>query len=102
MFDVTAVYKNTDRTEGKGPMVLDRLFTSHSDAVEYVETQKGIYDVPVKTERGYSGWELRTTSVAESLDDVPDVLVAVERNRQIAAARAKLSPEERELLGLTP
>lgn len=39
---VFAVYKNSDMTEGRGPMVLDKLFLVRKMAVEYANSQKGV------------------------------------------------------------
>ncbi|QIG73783.1 hypothetical protein PP935_gp008 [Rhizobium phage RHph_N34] len=40
---VFAVLKNADFTEGRGPMLLDKIFKDYIDADEYVMGQIGIY-----------------------------------------------------------
>lgn len=42
-FKVIAVLKNADITEGKGPMLLDKVFKGITNAFKYVEAQKGTY-----------------------------------------------------------
>lgn len=37
------VTKNADRTEGRGPMLLDRVFSTIEAAERYVEKQEGIF-----------------------------------------------------------
>lgn len=39
---VYAVYKNLDMTEGRGPMVLDKIFLNREDAWEFANKQPGI------------------------------------------------------------
>lgn len=40
---VVAVLKNADFIEGRGPMVLDKIFDTHTRAHEYIMNQDGIY-----------------------------------------------------------
>jgi len=39
---VYVVHRNSDTTEGKGPMVLDKIFQFLSDANNYVDDQPGV------------------------------------------------------------
>jgi len=39
---VYVVYKNADMTEGRGPMVFDRVFARRESALAYVESKSGI------------------------------------------------------------
>ncbi|MGI9569271.1 MAG: hypothetical protein ACR2PH_05930 [Desulfobulbia bacterium] len=39
---VFAAMKNSDNTEGRGPMVVDELFTSKEDADKYIDQQLGL------------------------------------------------------------
>jgi hypothetical protein len=39
---VYAVYRQSDMTEGKGPMVLDRLYQRPVAALEYMNAQPGV------------------------------------------------------------
>jgi len=38
-----AVLKNADFTEGKGPMLLDKIFRSYDKATQYIMKNEGIY-----------------------------------------------------------
>lgn len=42
-YKVWVVEKNSDFTEGRGPMYVDRIFSEIEDAIEYVLAQQGIY-----------------------------------------------------------
>lgn len=53
---VFVVFRNADMTEGRGPMVVDRVFKKFSDALTYMEGKSGVMGVksPLKH------WEQRT------------------------------------------
>lgn len=42
-YAVWVVEKNSDFTEGRGPMYVDRIFAEIEDAIEYILAQDGIY-----------------------------------------------------------
>lgn len=46
---VYVVFRNFDMTEGRGPMVLDKIFLDESKARKYMENQSGVMGVK-------SGW----------------------------------------------
>ncbi len=39
---VFAVYRNSDMTEGRGPMVLDSLWWEWAEAVDYINGRRGV------------------------------------------------------------
>ena len=97
MYTVYAVYRNQDMIEGKGPMVLDRVFSLDFDADDYINKQDGV--MGRKPEEGwqkspFNDWEVRPLTILEHVDDGPDY----QRQRLIKSAYAKLSPAEKEAL----
>ena len=40
---VFVVLKNADFNEGRGPMLLHKMFASYKDALEYIAKQQGVY-----------------------------------------------------------
>jgi|1185.fasta_scaffold212651_3 hypothetical protein len=102
MFNVYAVYRNQDMTEGRGPMVLDRLFADMDSAHQYANAQRGVMGrKPAsgswETERYASDWETRTLPVFSSLAEESQWT----QNDTRARALNKLSPDERRVLGLS-
>lgn len=97
MSTVAVVMKNADFTEGRGPMVLHKIFDKVEHAEEYISKQEGIYGS--KQEKGKYGWNGYSVSIMEVLTDSDSVL---REEEEIARKRAmnKLTPRERELLGL--
>lgn len=106
MIEIYAAYQNADMTEGRGHMVLDRLFANKHDALEYVRNQKGVMGRSPRSsherkvgETGWEGmgdWELRELTVLENYDEIREV----DNNKLKARAIAKLTTEELRALGL--
>lgn len=42
MKQVFVVFKNSDMTEGRGPMVIDSIFESYEKACDYMNTKDGV------------------------------------------------------------
>ncbi len=94
---VYAIFKNSDTTEGRGPMVLDSIFANRTAAVEYADAQPGIMGRRGKwSEEKYGDWEIREMPLF-SLAEQKNAAVIAE---QKARALSKLTPFERKLLGL--
>lgn len=101
MLTVYATYRNSDMTEGKGPMVLDKVFTDESDAQAYVDLQPGV--MGRRPSDGWQNvkhgdWQVRPFQIMEHLDDGEEY----ERKQLIASANSKLTNAERKALGLPP
>lgn len=66
-FKIYGVYRNLDMTEGRGPMVLEKLYLSEDLAWMYADTQKGIFGrvPPEGTWKGsaYGDWDVRPLTV---------------------------------------
>lgn len=63
---VYAVYRNDDMTEGRGPMVLDRLFRFKPHAVKYVDTQPGLMGRMSKwSEMKHGDWNIKEIELTE-------------------------------------
>ncbi|EPQ9499804.1 hypothetical protein SEPL_466 [Salmonella phage SE_PL] len=84
----------SDMTEGRGHMVNDRAFTEWQYAADYINSQPGVMGRRVKwTEEKYAGdWDIQTINVYDAPFD-PEAEAR-------ANALAKLTPQERKLLGL--
>jgi hypothetical protein len=92
MMEVFGVYRNSDMTEGRGPMVLDGIYESEAAACEYAGNQPGVMGL-----RGpNTGWEVRRLKIITNEDLEQERRDENER----AAVLARLSPRERRLLGI--
>lgn len=86
-------YRNSDTTEGRGPMVPDKAFMRKEHADAYIDEQPGVQGRRVKWSTAtYADWHVKEIEVLESAYDSTE--------SKINAALAKLTPEERSLLGL--
>lgn len=95
--DVVVVLKNADFTEGRGPMILDKVFDTVKNAEAYIKLQPGIYGSPQRR-NGYGDWNGYDTVKCrvysnENWKEIMD-------NELREAALRKLSDEERRVLGL--
>jgi hypothetical protein len=100
MFIAFATYKNSDMTEGRGPMVLDKVYVNEEDAQNYILQQLGV--MGRKPEPGYGwtrmgDWVVKPLYILESLEDGPEL----ERRIAIKSGMAKLNASERKALGLS-
>lgn len=86
--------RQSDMTEGRGHMVNDLAFVNYQDAADYINSKPGVMGRRVKwTDAKYEGdWDIQPVNV---LTGPFDPVAAAK-----AKALAKLSPEERKLLGL--
>lgn len=96
MFIVWSTYRNLDMTEGRGPMVLDKVFSKEEDANEYVMQQDGVMgrkpaDFGNDSWEGMGEWQVRPTTVLESLQEE----VEYERESALQSGLAKLTQAER-------
>lgn len=99
---VYSTYRNSDPTEGRGEAILDLTFASEEDATAYVESHPDPYHRPRQwTDGRYGDWEIRPVEVVESLADIPAANEYAKRRHIRQQALAKLSAEEREVLGIT-
>lgn len=100
MFIAFATYRNQDLTEGRGPMVLDKVYVNEEDAQDYILQQTGV--MGRKPEPGYGwsrmgDWAVKPIHILESLADGPEL----ERRLSIKSGMAKLTRAERKALGLS-
>lgn len=101
MNTVFVVFKNADFTEGRGPMLLHRIYETFELAEEYVLLQPGIYG----TKQGSSGWQPRPDFAAPKREKnyngysikEYDVLAVREKDIQIKQAEAKIKQLEEEI-----
>jgi hypothetical protein len=95
---VYQTYKNSDMTEGSGPMIPDLTFLYRMDADAYIDTRPGIMGRRAKwsTEK-YSDWKVVPIEVLEH-GIITDTQVERERLRE--SALSKLSDKEIEVLGI--
>jgi hypothetical protein len=105
MHDIYLVQRNADTTEGRGPMVNDKAFTSLSMAESYVDLQPGTMGycpkegrIAYKRKHGdYGGcWDILQVPVYDTI--VEAIKGDTEQLRRNALR--KLTAEERAALGL--
>lgn len=94
---VYATYRNRDTVEGRGGMVIDKVFLHRKHAEDYIDEQPGIMGRKAKwSQEKYGDWTVETLEVLEY-----DVVEAKKRKENLREeALAKLSAEEKEVLGL--
>jgi hypothetical protein len=97
MIPVYVVRKNADEIEGRGPMELHSIWTERAEAVKFIESQAGFYG---RKEQWYGDsfglYSLQPMYALEQIEELKEV----EQQRQRDRALAKLTLEERRLLGL--
>lgn len=94
---VWATYKNADMTEGKGPMVMDKVFLERKDADEYLLQQEGVFGRRPSPELGWQGmgdWKVEPLFIMEHLQDGVDY----ERARLLERAYSKLTDAEKKAI----
>ena len=96
---VYVVMRNADFTEGRGPMVLDSIWSNASEAVKHAESMEPYGS---KMEIGKYGYYAYGQFMQIKLENVNESFVDKRKERDEEdrkKALAKLSPKERELLG---
>lgn len=90
-------YRNSDETEGRGPMVADMVFLHKEHAERYIDEQPGVMGCRAQwSKQKYGDWEIKTIDVIDY-----DVIEAgLKETKLKIAALAKLTTEEKKLLGL--
>lgn len=72
MIVIYQTYRNSDMTEGRGPMIPDRAFLKREDAEKYIDDKPGIMgrkcsyenSIPIPWSKSKSGdWEIRKIQV---------------------------------------
>jgi hypothetical protein len=65
---VYMVYRNADMTEGRGPMVFDRIYLKQAAAIRFIDDQDGLMGRRFKWSEGvYTDWQVRETNVIEEV-----------------------------------
>jgi hypothetical protein len=89
--------RNADMTEGRGPMVNDLCFLNKEHANEYIDSRSGVMGRKATWSlEKYGDWEV------EEIEVLNYSVVDREKQKQarINEALAKLSNEDREVLGI--
>lgn len=90
-------YRNSDEIEGRGFMVPDIVFLHKEHAERYIDEQPGVMGRRAQwSKQKYGDWEIRTVYVI----DYDVVEAGIKETRIKMAALAKLTTEEKKLLGL--
>jgi len=99
MKTIYLVKRNSDTTEGRGPMVIDTAFFSRIEAAKYIDPKPGIMgrlsDKGWSTEK-YGDWMIEPLIVYDSLTESNNN----SREKLIESAMAKLTDSERIALGV--
>lgn len=96
---VWATYRNQDMTEGRGPMVLDKVFMEESDAHAYINQQDGVMGRKPSDFGAVGGWQntqmgdwqVKPLYIMEHLDDG----VEYQRAQLLERAYSKLTKAEK-------
>lgn len=97
MQKIFMVYKQSDTTEGRGPMVFHTAFTTEEVANAYIDDRPGVMGRTAKwSKEKYGDWKVIPAHLNETLDEAKAGFLAEERER----ALKKLSQRERDILGL--
>ena len=89
--------RNSDMTEGRGPMVTDKCFLKREHAENYIDKQDGVMGRKEKWSKSYNSyWEVRAIEVIE--EDIIKKQEQKEQERQELID--ELSDYELELLGI--
>src|SRR3954451_13026482 len=99
MITVWATYRNIDMTEGRGPMVLDKVFTKEEEAQAYIMTKDGVMgrkpsNFGATSWDGMGGWKVEPIPVLDGLDDAHEYAHQV----NVRKAYQKLTSEERKAI----
>jgi hypothetical protein len=71
MIKIYATYRNEDMTEGRGPMVIDKIFTKRKDAEDYIDNQSGVMGrKKIWSKEKYGDWIVNELVLFESLDEL--------------------------------
>ena len=94
---IYVVMVNSDMVEGRGPMVIDSVFSSYEAAAEFIDYRPGIMGYKKKWSEGNCGdWQIVEMKMHNSATSRNDELLDAERKK----ALAKLTDHERKILGL--
>jgi hypothetical protein len=98
---VWVVKRNSDTTEGRGPMVVDSIWTADAEeeCAAYIDGQHGVMGRTAKwSEAEYGDWTMERTPLFDSRSTKKS---RDEADLRISALK-KLSPKEKVALGLSP
>ena len=94
---VYLTYRNSDLTEGRGPMVADACFSTRAVAASYIDALPGVMGRRQKwSQEEYGDWEIREIEVHDSIAELGKSRKAEIKKK----ALAKLGEEEKKALGL--
>lgn len=100
---VFVVMKNADFTEGRGPMLLHKIFKTGPAAVSYIQKQSGIFGSKQHIDygkHGYyaygNGYYVEETVVFDTAEDAEQSNI----DKEVEQAMRKLTDREKNLLGL--
>jgi hypothetical protein len=97
---VYVVKKNADFTEGRGPMLLDSVWSDPDEAVKWVKQQGGIYGSEQRVELNKYGYYAYANGYQIEKMPLLDNANEMEHETAKQKALAKLTPEDRVVLGL--
>ncbi len=93
--EVYIVYRNADFTEGRGPMLLHKIFSNFRAAEDYVMDQEGIMGTEQKRDGygGYNGFSIKPQRVIETYDKKD----RAEKQRELEKVEAEAARLRKEL-----
>lgn len=96
MKTIFAVYENADKTEGRGPTIINSLWDDKEEAIKFMDEQPGVMGNRTKwSEVKYGDWHIQEIPVFSKIEEK----LTFEKQEQIKKALNKLTPDERKLLG---
>jgi len=92
---IYATYKNSDMTEGRGPMVMDKVFLHKDHANNYIDGKPGIMGRTAKwSQEKHGDWKVEEINVYEY-----DVQEQEEKNKKdLQVVLSSLTTREYDLL----
>lgn len=94
---VYATLYNADTCEGRGPMVIDKVFSNRRDAAAYIDNKPGVMGRRGKwSEEKYGDWKIEEYPVFDCLAEARQSDEKIKKEK----ALAKLTEEDKRALGL--
>jgi hypothetical protein len=88
--------RNSDMTEGRGPMVNDKCFINRELAAEHIDNKPGVMGRAGKwSEQEHGDWQVQEIDVLKFSVRVSEQ----EKENLVSAGLAKLTQEEKEAMG---
>lgn len=94
---VFVVFRNSDFNEGRGPDMMDSIWITQEEASKYIDQQPGIQGRRAKwSQETHGDWYIKIMPLIKDCDSK----FKIDNEALKQKALAKLTPQERKVLGL--